>query len=379
MQRTNICYVITKSNFGGAQKYVFELATSLHSDAFTVTVALGGEGLLKTKLEAAGIRTVVIPHLERDVSLINEFRVFFFLFNFFRRERCDVVHLNSSKIGGLGSVTAFLAGVPRIIFTAHGFAFNEQRSRVSKLFLKFLYWIIMVVSDTTIAVSGAIKEQVHGWPFVHKKIIVIHNGVKPISFLLKEVAREQLATMNPSLDLTRPWVGTIAELHPIKGLDILIDAVAEIHKTHPEYQFVVLGEGEQRTTLEKQIVSRNLKNTFILQGFTNNAATYLKAFDLLVLPSRSEALALVILEAGLAGLPVVASRVGGIPEVITDQVSGLLVPKENTQALRDALLRTLTEKEFAHNMATELHKKVSGTFSFERMLAQTIELYHRTM
>lgn len=377
MQRTNICYVITKSNFGGAQKYVYELATSLPTDAFSVTVALGGDGLLKTKLEAAGIRTVVIPYLERDVSLINEFRVFFFLFNFFRRERFDVVHLNSSKIGGLGSVTAFLAGVPRIIFTAHGFAFNEQRSRISKLFLKFLYWIIMIVSDTTIAVSRAIKEQVHGWPFVHKKITVIHNGVKLISFLSKAVAREQLATMNPLLDLTRPWVGTIAELHPIKGLDVLIDAVADIHNTHPEYQFVVLGEGEQRTTLEKQIASQNLKNTFILQGFTDNAATYLKAFDLLVLPSRSEALALVILEAGLAELSVVASRVGGIPEVITDQVSGLLVPKENVQALRDALFDMFTDKNLTDTLSEELNKKITTEFLYEQMLQQTITQYHR--
>lgn len=375
MQRIRICYLITKSNFGGAQKYVYELATSLPREHYDVTVALGGDGILKTKLERAGISTITIPHLERDISIMNELRVFSFLYTLFRQKKFNIVHVNSSKIGGLGSLAARLAHVQRIIFTAHGFAFNEHRSPLSKLILKKLYWLTMILAHNTIAVSHAIKQQVQHWPLISRKITVIHNGVHPLSFLDKHTARDALAHMNPALDTTKPWIGTLAELHHIKGLDVLLSAAEKIHATHPEYQFVIIGEGEKRTALTQAIQDKNLEKTFILMGFIDNAATYMHAFELFTLPSRSEALALTILEAGLAKLPVVASRVGGIPEIITDHVSGILVPTENIDALYQALHTLISQTSLQHTYAQALHEKVTTHFSYEQMLEKTLGLY----
>lgn len=377
MQRTNICYVITKSNFGGAQKYVFELATSLPKDHFSVTVAVGGHGPLLQKLIDADIRVVQIPHLERDVSITKEFRVFHFLYKLFQDEHFDVVHLNSSKIGGIGGVAARLAGVPRIIFTAHGFAFNEDRSWVIKLLIKLSYWVTMLLADHTIAVSRAIKEQVHGWPFLYNRISVVSNGVRPITFLETSEARTALATQFPALNLHKHWMGTLAELHPIKGLDVYIDAIAMLGDVAHRYQFVIMGEGEARRTLEQQIASHGLTDTVILLGYVERAPQYLKAFDTFVLPSRSEALALAVLEAGLASLPVIASNVGGIPEVITHTVSGTLVPREDKKALSEALQSVMKDPQRATDMGKQLQQTVSTTFSHERMLTETIALYER--
>jgi len=377
MQRTNICYVITKSNFGGAQKYVYELATSLPNDQFQVTVALGGEGKLTQKLQEAGIRTIIIPNLERDISFFKEISVFRFLYNLFNDEHFDVVHLNSSKIGGLGGLAARIAGTPRIIFTAHGFAFNEKRSNVSKFFIKLSYWATMMLADTTIAVSQAIKEQVQGWPLVRHRITVIQNGVRSISFLEQSDARTKLAETFSELDIHQHWVGTLAELHHIKGLDIFIDAVAQLHKTHPRYQFVVMGEGEARKELEVQIQKAGLEKTFILLGYIDQAATYLKALDVFVLPSRSEALALAILEAGLAELPVIATRVGGIPEVIKNNESGVLIAPADVPALHAALEQTIEHASHATSMAQKLHQTVVTQYSHEMMLEKTIKLYRQ--
>lgn len=185
MKKKKILFVITKSNFGGAQRYVYDLARSLPSREFEVVVAFGGEGLLKEKLTQANIRTVPIEGLERDINLFNEFSVFSQLMKLFKEERPDVVHLNSSKIGGIGALAGRLARVPHIVFTAHGWAFNEERPWIERKIIAVLYWITLVLSHTTIAVSEQIKKQICCFPFVKHKMIIIHNGIDQAGVLSK--------------------------------------------------------------------------------------------------------------------------------------------------------------------------------------------------
>jgi glycosyltransferase involved in cell wall biosynthesis len=372
--KKRICYIITKSNFGGAQKYVYELATSLDKNLFEVTVALGGHGILKNKLTDAGIEVITIPNLERDISIFKEFSTFKFLYLLFKARHFDVVHLNSSKIGGLGSLAARLSGVPKIIFTAHGWAFNEDRSFISRAIIKIAYWVTMVLSDTTIAVSENIKSRVIGWPFISNKIKVVHNGVREIDFYEKVIAREKISAINSNIKNEKFLIGTIAELHPIKGLDILIDSAKEITKDE-NVQFIIIGDGHIRQELEEKIKFANLENRVILLGFLDNAAKYLKAFDLFVLPSRSEALALVVLEAGLAQVPVIASRVGGIPEVISSDKFGKLFDSENVSQLSNAIKSSIENYEDTKQTAVDLSQRVKEKFNFQQMLDKTTSLY----
>lgn len=374
MQKIKICYIITKSNWGGAQKYVFEIANSLDRNIFDIVVALGGNGILKEKLENVGIEVITIPNLERDISFSKEIAAFKFLYNLFKERHFDIVHLNSSKIGGLGSLTARLAGVTKIIFTAHGWAFNENRSFISKTIIKFLYWLTILMSDKTIAVSEKIRERVLSWPFIKKKIFVVHNGVKEIDFYEKNEARTKLTEINQKLKKEKFLIGTIAEIHPIKGLDILINS---IKKTGSEInaQFVIIGEGEIRAELEKQISENNLQEKIILTGFLDNAAKYLKAFDLFILPSRSEAMALVILEAGLASIPVITTKVGGLPEIISDENFGKIVEPENENALAIAIIDAIKNESWRKNSAENLQNKVLKNFSHSQTLQKTLEIY----
>ena len=374
MRKKQICYIITKSNFGGAQKYVFELATSLDKELFEVSVALGGDGLLKQKLIESDIEVITIPGLERNISIKKELSAFKFLYNLFNERHFDVVHLNSSKIGGLGSFAAKVSGVPKIIFTAHGWAFNEDRGFVSKSVIKFIYWITMMLCDKTIAVSENIKSQVKGWPFISKRIEVIHNGVKEIDFYEKNHSRRVFVEANPKVDASKFLVGTIAELHPIKGLDVLIDSIKDLPE-NPDTQFIIIGDGEKKSELGEQIRNNNLSNKVILLGFLDNAAKYLKAFNLFVLPSRSEALGLVILEAGLAEVPVIATKVGGIPEVISEPKFGKLVSAENKSELTIAIQNSIDEYEQTKITAQNLKQKVQENFNYKKMLIETSSLY----
>jgi len=177
--------MITKSNWGGAQRYVFDLATSKYlEERVEVVVALGGNGELSKKLSSQGIRTLIIPELERDINIINDVKTLFWMFRTLKKERPDILHLNSSKIGLLGGFAGRALGVKRIIFTAHGWAFTEARSGLGTMLLKYLQWVTVLLSHKTIVVSQSTYEEISDLPYMSYKVEIIYNGIGEI--LLKD-------------------------------------------------------------------------------------------------------------------------------------------------------------------------------------------------
>jgi hypothetical protein len=194
-----VLYLITKSNWGGAQKYVYDLATHLPSEQFDVTVAMGGTGELYTRLNTQNIRTISLTTLKRDIGIIDEIQSVIGLFHTIRAERPDVLHLNSSKAGALGVVIGRTLGIKRIIFTAHGWAFNEDRPRWQKAIITCVYWLILMCAHETIAVSEKMKAQAPNVLGTRKHIVVIHNGVPPVIYISRDDARALLTNLNPRL------------------------------------------------------------------------------------------------------------------------------------------------------------------------------------
>lgn len=375
-KRTKILFVITKSNFGGAQKYVFDIATSLPADNFEVFVATGGTGILLKKLHNAKIPTISLSSLERDVDLFHDFTSFFNLLKIFCMEKPHVVHLNSAKAGGLGALAARLAGIPKIIFTAHGWAFNEDRSGVSKLIIKILSWVTVMLSHKTIAVSGAVKTDTISWPFIDGKVAVIRNGITEPSFAPRDEARTQLIKMSGMQIPERAFiVGTIAEWHKNKGLEYAVKSIASLISKHSNLYYFMLGNGEEKATLIASIQRQGMSGHVSLLNIPENASQYLSAFDTFILPSIKEGLPYVILEAGLASLPVIATTIGGIPEVIEHNKTGILVPPRDSTAIASALKRLIDEPSLRTTLGTALKEEVTNKFSFEKALAETITIY----
>lgn len=376
--KTKVLFVITKSNFGGAQKYVYDLATNLPKEQFETAVALGGSGTLIKKLHEQCIRVLPIFSLTRDINAFSDLFAFFEIWSIIRLEKPDVVHLNSAKASGLGALAARLAGVPRIIFTAHGWAFNEERPFLQRIVIKFFSWITVFLANKTVAVSGAVHKDTRNWLFIQNKIITIHNGVEHTEFLSREEARSLLFARTETQILKDSLIiGTIAELHKNKGLLYAIEAIATLAKNNPSLFYFILGAGEEQKKLTGLIKQHGLQERFFLLGFVENAANYLKAFDAFVLPSIKEGLPYVLLEAGLAGLPVIASRVGGIPEIIEDGKTGLLVPPQNADALCEAMLRLSDSPSMRGSFGTALKERVIGDFSLKTMISQTAVLYKK--
>jgi len=374
-----IMLVITKSNFGGAQKYVYDIATTLPKDIFDVSVAVGGSGPLIAMLEKEEIRVMRLPSLTRDVRASSDTATFFELLSLFKKERPDIVHVNSAKAGGIGTLAARLAGVPTIIFTAHGWAFNESRPYPQRMLITFFSWITVLLAHQTIAVSDAVKNGTLSWPFVGKKIVVIKNEIKEPAFYPKEMSQEKLfSQLNKPLPSGAFIIGTIAELHKNKGLSYAIEAFSQLAPQNPSLYYLILGGGEERTSLEALVRFHNLEDRVFLLGFVDEAARFLPAFDLFLLPSLTEGLALVILEAGLARLPLIATNVGGIPEVIENNVTGLLVPSCDPHALAESLQKLQQDPSLAQQMGERIKQRVEKEFSFKKMFDATVLLYEKS-
>src|SRR3989338_280309 len=379
-----ILYVITKSNWGGAQRYVYDIATSLDKEMFDAAVACGGNGLLATKLQEAGVRVIQIPFLQRDINIIKEFLSLFALFKIFRKERPDVIHLNSAKIGGLGAVAAyglriFCGWRPKVIFTAHGWGFNEDRPYLARVIIFLAQWISVIFCDFVICVSCAVFNQGMYFPFASKKLRLINLGIKSPDFLKHLEARHRLATLNKTNSLGKEfpsvWIGCIAELAKNKGLAYLIDAISILRTS--DVQVLIIGDGEDYKKLQLQISNLQLQDKVFLLGFVPEASRYLKAFDMFVLPSITEAGAYVLHEAGFAGIPAVGTKVGGIPYIIKDGENGFLVPPKNPEKLAEALKKLLGDENLRKIMGQKNYDLVSQKFSFEKMLRETIDIYNK--
>jgi glycosyltransferase involved in cell wall biosynthesis len=363
-----ILYGITKSNFGGAQRYVFDLAREAKLAGHDVAVICGGAGALVQKLEQNHIRVILLPHLKRDISLVDEFRSFHFIFRTLVEENPDVFHTNSSKMGGIGNLAARFAGVRNIIFTGHGWAFNEERPFYQKPIIKLFVWLTILLSHKTICVSRKTRADVD-WPIANNKLTVINNGIESFTLLPRFAARLKLGVEENTL-----VVGTLAELHPTKGLDVLLHAWEKFSKRGGSKLFL-FGEGEELQRLENLTLNLQIKDSVVFPGFVANARELLLAFDIFVLPSRSEALPYTILEAGFAGLPIISSKAGGIPEVIKTGDSGVLVEPGNPDEIHSSLLLLSDDKGLRSRLGEKLKETVQKSFSIEEMIAKTFSLY----
>ena len=372
-----ILYVITKSNWGGAQKYVFDLASRLPNDKFEVVVAAGGTGILVQKLAKNNIKTIEIQSLERDINLFKDIKLFWELFKIFRKEKPDIIHLNSSKMGFAGAAAArFYKLKSKIIFTVHGWPFNEDRSVLVKFAFKFIGWLSLVLATKIIFVSDKIKMEAPMFGISRSKFVVIKNGIALQTFYEKEGARSLiLEKINPNLffDKNHIWLGSIAELTKNKGLEFGLEAINKI--ANKNLHWFIFGEGDLEKKLRNKTKELQIENQVHFLGYLENASAYLLAFDTYLLPSITESLGYTLLEAGLAKIPVVASNIGGIPEIIEDKKTGLLVEPKNSEALAKAITYLLENTKLAKELGKNLNNKITKNFGLEEMLRKTLALY----
>ncbi len=391
--KKKILYIITKSVWAGASKYVFDLAVALPKEEYSPIVAAGGRGVMAEKIISADIPYFEIKAFQRDVSFLKDISVFFEILSLLFKIKPNVVHVSSAKAGGIVGVAFFVYKLLTFnfkllaVFTAHGWTFNEQRPRWQVALIKFFSKLTCLFYDKVICVSEydysiALKNKIAP----AKKMTVVHNGIKQedYDFLNKAEARQALtrALGNPVSNLetgfpSDMWIGTIGEFTKNKGQEFLIE---EIENKFPSsnFKFLIIGFGEEKLNLESQIESVAAEDlgdkVFLIDGLSN-AAKYLKAFDIFVLPSLKEGLPYVLLEAGLAGLPIIATNVGGVPEIVENGESGILINPASSEEIANAIEKLAKNSELRNKLAQNAREKILQKFSFEKMLDQTLMTY----
>lgn len=377
--KVRVLYVITRLIVGGAQETVMLLADGLDKKCFQASVLSGPqtgvEGSLIEDVRRRGIPLTILPDLVRELDLIKDIKAFWKLYRFMKAGGYDIVHTNSSKAGILGRWAAWLAGIPVIVHTVHGWGHHDyQQPLVQRLFI-WLERISAAITQRLIVVSTRnIEKGLADRIATKEKYLTIRSGIELEDFM--HPARDR-ASMRALLDipLTAPVVGTVTRLSAQKAPTDFAAAAIAIAQSAPDTHFVMVGDGPLRGEVEGMIAQADLQKRFHLTGLRRDVADLLATFDIFVLSSLWEGLPRVLPQAMAAGLPIIASAVDGNVEAVRANENGILVPPGDRAALALAMLQLLQDRRRATEMGQAGRARVQE-FSAQKMVEDHEQLYH---
>jgi glycosyltransferase involved in cell wall biosynthesis len=363
-RRPRILILVTLAETGGAQTYVATLLPGL-AGRFDVIVAAHGDGPLREAARAAGARFVPLRHVRRPLHPLRDLLGLLELVVLMRRAAPDIVHANSSKAGVLGRLAAAAAGVPIRIFTVHGWAFSASSGLVSLLYR----WADRLMAPlTTLTICVAERERTSGLAArtcIAERTVVIPNAV--------DVDGIPQARRDGRL----PLVVAVGRLAEPKDALTLVRALAAV----PGRAFTALlvGDGPDRPSVEAEVRRLGLQDAVTLAGTRDDVPELLARADVFALSSRSEGAPLSILEAMAAGLPVVSSRVGGVPELVVDGETGLLVQPGDPAAMADALGRLVADADLRSRLGAAGRERAQRYFDVRRQRRDHLACYAREL
>lgn len=370
-----ILYVITQGEQGGGQKYVLELAEKVARE-HEVFVGIGRieneeDKWLFEKLESVGVKSkniFEIKNLQREIKPVLDFKALLEMRRLFKKLNPDVIHLNASKAGVVGAVASVFTKT-KVVYTVHGWVFLEPMNPIKKLIYIFLELVSAKLRDTTIFITEKDVEAAEKFKIVlsRENRTLIYNGIdesRNENILSREESRKFIFEKIGMRDTGQKIVGTISNLFKTKGLEYLIDAAKDVGAL-----FVVFGFGDEkyRQELQDKINKNGLQNNFFLLGRVPDAYKYLRGLDVFTLTSVKEGLPYSILEASLANLLIVATSVGGVPEVARN-IKISLVESQNVQQIRSAIVESLNNPE-------QRKSEFNQIYSLEGMVQQTLQVY----
>jgi len=318
-----ILLVITKGEIGGAQSFILALAQGLKHEGHEVVVAFGEGDFLAEKLAPAGIKTIRLGSLKRNR---NPFQILSFikeLKRVIKRERFDIVHLNSSNTLPGALAAKLCRPKPEVIFTVHGLSVldeNYKSSPLIKLGFKAFFKFFLRFTDKVVFVSEHNLNTAKKLG-IAKKGVLIYNGLDfPSGYFKNREEARQFISDRLGENLSQAYIiGSIGRLAFPKNYEFLIDSFSEILKIKPDAKGVIIGEGPEREKYETLIKEKGLERQFFLMGAVSEASRFIKAFNVFVLPSLYEGLSISLIEALKSGVPTIASDVGGNSEVVGEE------------------------------------------------------------
>lgn len=376
IRRPRVAQIVTRMDIGGVPDHVMTLVRGLRFDFEVVVICASIDPRHARELEALAVPVIVVP-LARLPHPVADLRALLRLVQVLQARRLDIVHTHMSKAVLIGAAAARLARVPVIVNTAHNLGFLALRQPL----LRALFWaydraLFAATCDVIVTVSRQVRAGVvRAGIAPPRKVVAIPNGIDPARFSVSPELRR--STRLALADGDGLVIVTVARLVWFKGLDTLLEAAVPLLARHPRARIVIVGEGPLRAALTAQAVRLGIDRSVIFAGERGDIPALLAAADLFVLPSVSEGMPISILEAMAACRPVVATRVGGVPDLVLDGVSGLLVDARAPDALAAALLRLADDPALAARMGQAGAARLDRAFSAAAMVARTGALYRR--
>ncbi len=359
-----IVYLITRSEpFGGAQVHVRDLARAFKDRQYDIQVLVGSEGPFTEDLRASGIPVLTLRHLVRPLHPGQDPRAFLEVRAALRALRPALVSTHSSKAGWIGRAAARSLGIP-VVFTAHGWAFTEGVPAVQR----GTYWLAerlaAPLSSRVITVSEHDRQlAIRLGVLPAQKVVTVHNG-------MPDVLSPSLG--GPSASPLRMTM--VARFQDQKDHGLLLTALSGLMGI--PWELDLIGDGPLQAAVEAQARRLGIAERVRFLGLRRDVAELLAQSQLFVLATRWEGFPYTILEAMRAGLPVVASDVGGVQEAVVHGETGFLVPRGDEQALRQRLSDMLASPDLRRRFGAAGRQRFEATFTFDRMIDKTAAVYH---
>lgn len=368
MDKRRVLYIVRKSE-GGMKRHLLSLLRFLDKEKYCLGVVCSFEKDTIDYLKNQGIEVFELEigdgfNVKEDLSIIKKIR------NIVREFKADIVHMHGFKASFVGRIACFNLPVKTIV-TFHNFPGYNNMSEMKRRALLFLIKFLNKRTDQFIAVSEALKkEMVASERIEEDRIEVIYNCIDETLYKMGELdLRKEFNLPEDSF-----IVGSIARLIPSKGVQDLIEAAHLIKEA--DVFFFVAGDGPYRKSLEEKIKEKGIERRFFLLGFRDDIPSFLRNLDVFVLPSHEEGFGISVIEAMNEGVPVVATAVGGIPEIIQEGVNGILVEKGNIESLSKAIKSLLKDAHLKETLSLK-GKEAAKKFSCEEMVKRVEELYER--
>ncbi len=371
--KIRVLQIVTRLAIRGVPRHVLNLAAGLDKQRYETLVLAGrsdpGEGSMLENAKSQGISIAEEPLLQRRVDPLVDARAFAAIYKLMRSRNFHVVHTHISKAGFLGRLAARCAGVPVIVHTYHGWVQElNTRNVAGRIFLR-CEKLGARISDALIAVGdnviGNAQENGVGKPSQYS---VVPNGIDLESFAAKVPSAVGLVE-------GAPVIGTVGSLTPEKGFSVLLDAMPSVVERFPQATLYIIGDGPLRSALEQQGRERALAGAVRFVGGVDDIRPWLQSFDLFVQPSLHEGQGIALMEAMASGRPVIASRVGGIPEVVIDNETGILVPPGDPEALAASICALGADERRRRQLAAIGRARVRSQYPLERMIRGVEEIY----
>lgn len=369
MNKKKILHLIDSLNVGGAEVLLVQLVRGIKAAGYDVSVGYSTHGPLEKTLFEMGIPAVQLPRLGRIDPLL-----FLRICQLILREKPAIVHTHLFKSDLHGRLAARLCGVPVVISTSH--SIDDWARRVP---LGYLYGLTAKFVDRVIAVSSSVRDyQIRHTGISPDRICVIENGVDISRFAGQDDAGRMVRD-EFRIGRDVPLVGIIGRLQPVKGHENFLEAAVQIKSSLPEARFLVVGDGPLRDELVMLAQTLGLGASVIFCGIRRDIPAILAALDVLVISSKWEGLPVTLLEGMAARCPIVSTAVGGIPMVVADGESALLIPVEDSLALADACLTLLQNPLLSRSLAEAGFARVKSQFSLDAMVHNTLKLYEELL